>query len=315
MNAMARPSAQTAAPIVIVDDGKAESVGNKRKLWPILLGVGLGALALGYLVGGVSTQNAEYNATVTEAGLIAEQVAETSKTLENINNALLMARERGEGEQFKLFDAKLTEDLEAIDLRRPAREVLFTSRLLGTDPQTAEETVLFYSDIVDLYGLVERHVRETQADNKVLEEGSDPLKKFGGSAAFGAVFDKPKDGSTPITAELVQIGPPVCEDGKPNPQGCPGAPMGFQYRPDLTSTAWGSKKFIPGEVSADQIFFVSPTTVLDTLVKGSERSYAEVAYMRRVKEIDELTKALAERRKIVEDRLNQKAQAGKRFSL
>ena len=322
MNAMAAQGALRAAPPLVIEDHRpAQPLEAQSRIVYVKWGAGVfGLLLVGFFIGGITYKNQVYNETIDDAKLLKHEVNAIGKGLENLNNTLLVARERGPNKQdFLVGDAELTAQLAALKLTKPAAEKLYLSNLLNMDPRLAESTLGFYTDIEFLYDKVARHVRLAKADVKSVK-GNKVLDKLGGERNFGGVLRVPKDDPNgPPTVEIVEIGAPVCSDNQPHTEGCPDGkpPAGFQFRPDIKDATWGSKAWAKSavEVNPDNLILLGETSVFRALVKGGKPFYGEVGYVARIHEIEELAKALIMTRKAIEDRLNQKAIEGKRFSL
>lgn len=320
MNAMAAQGAVQAAPqIVVVNDGQpVESVQKKSPIARLKI-VALVAvpLVVGIVVGKIAQANSTYNQTIDDAKVLTEEVRNVGRGLQQLYDTLLTAKERGGGQgAFKPNDKELTAQLEQLPLAPPDKQKLFHSNLYHMDPKLVEDTLSFYSDIALLKQKIDTHVRLSKGDEKANVPDSEALRKLGGYR-FGAIFRQPRQQGEIFQVEIVQIGAPVCADKQPHPEGCPGGadPIGFQYRPDPTAPLWGTKAWSASDLSADNVVPLAGNTIIDILMRGAKPFYDEVSYMARIKEIDELTSALMERRKALEDLLNRKALEGKRFSL
>jgi hypothetical protein len=195
----------------------------------------------------------------------------------------------------------------------------FHSHLYNMEPKLVEDTLRFYADYGQLAAKVQKHINLSKSDEKKPGKDSEILRRLREGAKFGVAIMAPQEeGQSPV-AEVVELGGLICKQGeKPNPAGCgSNDPYGIEYRPDLTQPAWGALPLAKA-VGPNQAYFLrldSGATVARALVQGSETFYNDYSYMQRIREIDDITKALLDTRKSIENRLNQKAQESKRFSL
>lgn len=320
MNAMAAHQAVQAQPqIVVVREGEVEQV-NKGRGATLMKWLAIGAipLAIGFVIGGISYKNQEYNATISDATGLVEEIRTIGKPLQALTDTLLVAKERGAGRQgFLVGDKQLTADIETLALKPPDATPLLQSHLYNMDAKLVEDTLLFYSDLRQLYALVETHVKLSKGDEKKVPKGSDVAKAIRQGARFGVIINVPKKEGDIPQAEVVEIGLPVCAgQTTPAPQGCGSAdPAGFQYRPDMTNTAWGSKPWGKTFDPSHVVMFDSSSAVTRAMLQGADSFFDELSYMKRIQDIESQTQALMERRKSIEDRLNRKATESKRFSL
>lgn len=320
MNAMASHQAVQAQPqIVVVREGEVEQV-NKGRGAALMKWVAIGTipLVLGFVVGGISYKNQEYNGTISDATGLVEEIRTLGKPLQALTDTLLVAKERGPGRQgFLVGDKQLTADIEGLALKAPDANRLLHSRLYNMDAKLVEDTLLFYSDLRQLYALAETHVKLSKSDEKKVPKGSDVAKAQRQGARFGVIINVPKKEGDFAQAEIVEVGLPVCAvGGQPSPQGCGAAdPAGFQYRPDMTNTAWGTKAWGKTFDAAQVVMLDGSSAVTRAILQGADSFFDEVSYMKRIQDIESQTQALMERRKSIEDRLNRKATESKRFSL
>src|SRR5262249_33173654 len=114
--------------------------------------------------------------------------------------------------------------------------------------------------------------------------------KLGANSAFGVILKVPiaDEVSKGVwsQADLVQLGSPICGDGKFH-EACPeGGLTGFQVRSE-TNTPWAQKPLAAGDAS-DKLLFLRPSGVLSSLLEGSPRFLDELQYVQRIGEIDAL---------------------------
>lgn len=328
MNALAAQGARTAvaAPqIVVVNDGNVENVGKKSATarWGKLAAVALVPLGMGVAIGQISSSAKLYNRTIDDAAAIRTDLTRLGKGLVGLQNVLLTAKERGgggEGGGFKLNDKQLLQDLESLEMPAPDIQVVFSSMVYELEDSLVQGVLSFYTDLDQLYSDVKAHVARSKADAKTLDQSIEGMKQLT-PFRYAAYVDAPAaaggeaaKNSLPM-AHLVELGAPLCADGKPNPQGCGGPPKGFLYRPDSTGP-WGPKELAQagGEVAEKKLVLLNTTAVLESFLKGAAGSVAEIDYRKRLRDIDARVEDLVERRKNLENRLNSHANSGKRFT-
>ena len=324
MNAIAQQGAQHAAPqIVIVNDGQpVESVAQKSKLtylkWGAMVVV---PLVLGFVIGGISYKNQAYNTTITDAKKLTDEVKELRNGLQALVDTLYTAKQRGR-ENFVPSDKQLTADLKALvdpkagKLRKPDPIRLFHSNLYSMDPKLVEDTMQFYGDFAALMVLLDTHVRLSERDAAKTRKDSDFVKKHPGT--LGVIFHVPdKDNQRWARVKLVEIAPFCPGEKTPRPEGCGEAPpAGFGFRSDPSQPWQGPKPWTKDAISLDGVAMVENNSALfQTLLAGAEPYFDLLSYMVRIKDIEGRATALQELRKSIENRLNQKAQESKRFSL
>jgi hypothetical protein len=328
MNAMAAQGAATRAPeIIVVDKQHVEQVApaSSAAKWGKIAAIILAPMILGFILGGINNARSRYNSTLADAKDLHAEFQQLGKSLEGLNNVLLVAKERGGGGNSYTFpDPQLVTDLEALSFSVPDADqlVLYHANLYNLEPKLVQDLLLFYGRIKTLSSKVKEHVRLSKdLASKLPPEAR---AKLGADSNFAAVVKTPtaaeaEKGARP-TAELVQLGLPVCSDGKPA-QGCPdGALAGFQVRGDTTA-AWATKPLASGSDAADKVVFLRRGGVLSGLLQGSPRFLDELQYYQRISEIDTLVSGgsgdggLIKERKDIEDRLNAVAQKGKAFAI
>lgn len=327
MNAMAQHGAQvaTARPdYVVVNDGKpVESVEKQSSMARLgkIGGLVLIPLIMGTIIGKISANANTYNSVIDDAAVIRDDIEQVGKQLIGLQQSLQVAKERGPGgTAFLPNDAKLTEELAALQGITGNEALIYESMLYTLSPAVVAEVLGFYSDITQLNEMLKDHVTIAQADAKIIKDGQAKLGGFN-PYQFAGLIDIPTSDEAaagkPVSIRMVQLGMPIC-GGKPSPSGCGGGvPEGFQYRLDQQGN-WGSKSVTTAsgdKVSGDALILIDPNTkVLKQMVQGGESSVAEAAYMRRITKIDELVTTLVERRKVLEEAMNKKANEGKKFT-
>jgi hypothetical protein len=330
MNAMA----QRAAPqpeYIIVNDGKpVDSVGGQPSKLGKLFKLALPALAMlfvGYLLGGIIKTNQVYNKTVDDAGVLLEDFKGVGKGLQALQDALLTARGKPP------LDKDLTDALAAMvkddgmgggaKLRTPDTGILFRANVTLMDPKTSGKIFKFYQDMTELTELVDEHVLQAKRDlGKAAPKDPAPRKPI---SAYGIVIrktEKAADGSGGFpTAELVELGAPVCPDGKINPAGCPsGLPDKFQVRTDpLVAWAAGGPTLPyvkdPNAMAVDQLFFLQVSAVAKAFMVGADNFVDVIGAQKRLARINELAGQLGQDRADIEKALTAQKNLDKRFAL
>jgi len=326
MNAIAAQGAVTRAPEIIVVDRHVEQVAPQSNVtrWAKVAGILLAPLVLGFLLGGINNARSSYNATLRDAKAVADEFDDLGKNLQRLNNVLLTAKERGpDGKSFKLSDAQLVDDLDklAFTVADADQLVLYHKNLYLLDPRLTQDVLVFYGRMKFLSQRVKEHVRATK--DMMAKLPPEARAKLGAQSSFGVLMkmpaaDEASRGARP-QAELVQLGSPICTDGKPH-EGCPdGALSGFQVRSD-TAAPWSVKPLAAND-AADKIVFLRQGGVLSSLLEGSPRFMDELQYYQRMGEIDALVSGgggeggLLKDRKDIEDRLHTVAEKSRAFAL
>ena len=237
-----------------------------------------------------------------------------------MNVVILTAKDRGKG-GFGLYDKDLVADVDNLDFKVVDDEqlIVYNANLFGLNRKLVSDTLIFYGRLKLLAQRIKDHQRLTKTSMQKIP----PLaaEKVGAPTAFAAILRAPSaeeagKGGLP-QVELVQLGTPLCGDGKEMPQnGCPeGRPASFQVRNDTTA-GWQAKGLAGSATeAADKLIFVRPNRIWDAIFEGSQRFADEVQYFQRLSEIETLTTDLIKDRKDIEDRLGAAAARGKAFAL
>jgi hypothetical protein len=325
MNAMASQGAQARGPeIIVVNDGKpieqVEGQGGGA-----LRAVKLGALILvplilGFVLGGINYDRKRFNNTLDDSKAMTEEFKQIGKALESLNVALLNAKDRGRG-GFALWDKDLVAEVDALNFAVIDEEkaILYYANLYSLDRKLVSDLLKFYGRAKLLGQRLKDHQRLTKTSMQKLPDSVGA--KMPDSGVFAVVIKAPAPeeaakGALP-TAELVQVGKPLCADGKVMPEaGCPGGPpAGVQFRTD-TAAAWAVKPLAAnaGDL-ADKLVDVRQNRVWEALYKGSGKFLDELEYLQRLKEIEEMTTVLVKERKEIEDRLAAAASRSSRLAI
>ncbi len=323
MNAAAasRAQQQPASPeFVIVNDGQpVESVETSKRMLQIgkIAGIALVPLVFGVVVGQISSSAKSYNHTIDDALRVRDDVRVVGRGLVDVQTALFVGKERGPGGNAYLpHDEDLVNELDQLEVVEPNPEVAYRSYLYELEPQLVSQVFSFYTDTQKLYEDLSDHVRQSRNDARLLQHAEDELSELT-QFSYGAYVQLPEDDAAGPEAlpriEVVEIGQPVCEDGRPRPA-CPGAPRGFQYRPD-PSGPWGQMELAgPGGIEDRNLMLLRENPMLRSFVAGPEESLASHAYLQRLADLEERIEDLIERRGIIEDRLTAWGNQSKRFT-
>lgn len=342
MNAMAAVGvAQQAAKgpeiVVVNDGGPVEKVDQKSRAIGIakIAAIILLPLAIGIAVGQISQSAKTVNKTIDDAGRLRDGVKSIRIAIsDNVLNELLRAKERGPGgNQFVSGDKELTEKLGRKDILPEIKvEAVYRTYMYELDPKLVQNILEFFSGVHKLQKAVGEHAKSSRSDEGVLSKGKgeredakpkEDVNRYIRDAPyrFAVIIDVPTEKKKDVQfgARIVEVGPPVCEDNSFAEDGkCPTQPLGFGYREGMT-TGEGWRKSSPtgpqGEmVPAAKLVPIVPTSVFEELIKGSEPSAAEAAYMRRVSELYTQAEDLVQLGVYIEGKLNSKAKEGKSFT-
>jgi hypothetical protein len=326
MNAIASQGAQARGPeIIVVNDGKpVEQVEGQAH--GTMRAVKIGALivvplVLGFVLGGINYDRKRFNNTLEDAKALTEEFTQIGKSLEALNIAILNAKDRGKG-GFALFDKDFVAEVDALNFTIVEDEklIVYQANLYSLDRKLVSDILIFYGRIKQLAQKMKDH---QQATKRSLATTTPTVgEKVPGGGTFAVLVKAPtaeeaQKGALP-TAELVQVGKPMCPDGKEmDPKaGCPQGPMaGIQFRGD-TSAPWNVKGLPTGATDVtDKLLDLRPNVVWSALYKGSAKFLDEAQYYQRLTEIEALTTDLVKDRKDIEDRLAAAAARTKRLAL
>lgn len=314
MNAMAAMQRATAAPeIVIVNDGKpVENVGNQSALirFGIPGGIAVVMLAAGWLFGTMSANSSLSDEALADAAAVGVDIKRLrQESLQHIQDAIWKSQEKaGEGKPFPIADTDLTKALSDKNIWPAFDPETFTKKYYVLDKDLVTSIMGFYSDVITIRELIEAHVKATENDSKALQdakvrvEAAKPdqaVNRYLDFYRYGVIVDVPTKAEAEqgkmFGARLVEIGPPVCQDGKLSTDGkCPEAPRGFGTREQNSS----SPGWLPTEIGFGQgesvpkakLLPLLPNEIFESMAKGTEPTVAEAAYMRRLTQLNELVK-------------------------
>jgi hypothetical protein len=328
MNAMAAMQRATAAPeIVIVNDGKpVENVGNQSALirFGIPAGIAVVALLAGWLFGQMSASSSLTDEALTDAAAVGQDIKRLrQESLQHVQDALWKSQEKASGgKAFPVNDSDLTQALANKKVWPAFDPETFTKKYYVLDKDLVTSIMGFYSDVITIREQLEAHVKATENDSKALQEGKTRIEaakpdqgvnRYLDFYRYGIVIDVPTKAEAEqgkmFGARLVEIGPPVCQDGKLSTDGkCPEPPRGFGIREQNSN----SPGWLPSEIGFGQgdsvpkakLLPLLPNEIFESVAKGTEPSVAEAAYLRRLTELNELVKNAIETGSSLEKQLS-----------
>jgi hypothetical protein len=320
--------------IVVIDtSGPVESVEEKvgwlrhAKLALVVLA----PLAVGVAIGQISNSAKSYNETIRDADRLAKDVKKVRDSLVEVQNVLLLAKERGAGGQaFLANDDKLTDGLAQLELADAEPAFAFSSSLYKMEAGLVKQTFEFYVYSHKLYEDIRSHVATARIDSRAMADGKkrraagDPGAESGGLIPYryGVYLEIPKPeearAGRPAAAKVIELGSPICADRKTAPSGrCPdGPPIGFGSR-ENPSEGWALRELAmyDGEtLQGNKILPIFPSVMFESMLKGSEAAVSEVDYLRRVRDLEERVTTLIAIGSEVESKLRAKANEGQRFT-
>lgn len=338
MNAMAAVGTVQRAPeIVIVNDGKpVESVGSSStgaKIAMIAI-PGVLMLVVGVAIGKVGTGASQYNEGLTGAKDLLDNEKGLKKALSDLDRVL-------DDHRAKNFrpDPNVDKELTAIAARLEVKGAAYAvARNITNEGDVAATTLTFYGGVQEMKAMLDTHLKAAKTDDQaykaaqVANEAKQVKPETNGylssSWRYAVVVTAPascgpeekgKDCELPFGAQLVEIGPPVC-DGKVNTSGkCPEGQTltGHAYRTDP-----GRETFVSGELQvqgADQIPSKKMLPIVDNgviraVLQGNEATASEMLYSKRLRTMSERTKKLIQDANKLEPLLQTQANKGTRFT-
>lgn len=336
MNAMASlGTVQRAPEIVIVHDGKpVESVSAGKQATTIakIAGLVLVPLIIGVAVGQIGAKASFYNDGISASKAILGNVTEVKKSIGELEQAL----EEAAAKNGLRFNPELSKRLEAATQKLDVKaELVFRAKQYNLNPDLEGKILSFYAGVTELKSLLDVHTRAAKSDDLLLgtaRTAADAAKMSEDRNSFLAgrmqyryaiVINNPTEeerakGGGEYGARLVEVGPPVCGDGKVSTTNtCADGLNGYTYRNDVASM-WSKADLAqpgPGEGTPPKaIINLLPNGTLETFFKGTEAGVAEAAYVRRLRVILERTKKSIEDGNRLQSDLGKKANESKRFS-
>lgn len=339
MNAMAAVGTVQRAPeIIIVNDGKpVENVGTSAtKAKIVMIAVpGVLALIVGVAIGKIGTGASHYNDGLTGARDLLENEKGLKKTLSDLERLLDEHKAKSNYKPDQAVDKELTNLASRLEVKAAAYAL---ARNITNEGDVAAQTLSFYGSLQELKGMIDTHLKSAKSDDQAFiaakKAGEDKQLKpdqnayLTGAWRYAVVVTAPatcgegekgKDCDLPFGANLVEIGPPVC-DGKVAASGkCPdGATRtGHAYRGDP-----GKETFTPGEMQtqgADQVPSKKLLPIIDNgvargLLQGNDATASEMLYVKRLRTISDRAKKLIQDANKLEPQLQTQANKGSRFT-
>jgi len=339
MNAMAKVGTVQRAPeIVIVNDGKpVEHVGSSSTNAKIAMIAIPGVLALivGIAIGKVGTGASHYNDGLSGAKDLLDNEKGLKKALADVERVLDEHKAKSNYKPDPAVDKELTAIVGRLEVK-PAAYAL--ARNITNEGDVAATTLSFYGALQELKAMIDTHLKSAKSDDQAFiaakKAAEDKQVKPGmnsyltGAWRYAVIVtapascgpeDKGKDCELPFGAQLVEIGPPVC-DGKVNPSGkCPdnATLSGHAYRTDP-----GRETFTPGELQTqgtDQVPSKKLLPLLDNnvaraVLQGNDQTASELMYSKRLRTISERAKKLIQDANKLEPLLQTQANKGSRFT-
>jgi hypothetical protein len=338
MNAMAAVGTVQRAPeIVIVNDGKpVEHVGGSAlnaKIAMIAI-PGVLALIIGIALGKIGTSASHYNEGLSGAKDLLENEKGLKKTLSELERILDDHKAKNNYKPDQGVDKELTTLAARLEVK-PAAYAL--ARNITHENDVAAQTLSFYGGLQELKAMLDTHLKAAKSDGqafiaakKAAEDKQvkpDQNTYLTGAWRYAVIVTAPatcgegdkKDCDLPFGAQLVEIGPPVC-DGKVAAAGkCPegSSVSGHAYRAEP-----GKETFTPGELQTqgnDQVPSKKLLPLLDNgvaraVLQGNEATASEMLYSKRLRTISERAKKLIQDANKLEPALQTQANKGTRFT-
>jgi hypothetical protein len=338
MNAMAKVGTVQRAPeIVIVNDGKpVEHVGSSSTNAKIAMMAVPGVLALivGIAIGKVGTGASHYNEGLAGARDLLDNEKGLKKSLSDLERVLDDHKAKSNYKPDPGVDRELTALVARLEVK-PA--VYALARNITHENDVAMQAISFYGGLQELKAMIDTHLKSAKSDDqafiaakKAAEDKqlkSDQNSYLTGAWRYAVIVTAPatcgegdkKDCDLPFGAQLVEIGPPVC-DGKVSVSGkCPEGTnlSGHAYRGDP-----GKETFTPGELQtqgADQIPSKKMVPLIDNgvaraVLQGNEATASEMLYSKRLRTLSERAKKLIQDANKLEPALQTQANKGTRFT-
>jgi len=352
MNAMAAHGAAQRAPeIVIVHDGKpveSVSAGTQAATIGKYVAIALVPFVLGIAIRGISKDAAAYNEGITGAKALVNDIKNVKKSLAATKAKLESDEARKAGITGKEVTAAITA-LSPDKFEVKPGDVLKRKQNIGADLATS--VMDFYGGVASLQAMVKDHVKGAKADDAALaaaranaEKGLLPQNESIQRAVryrFGVLVWNPSEDEmktaepAPFGARLVELGPPICADGKRADSGAcseqnPVDTLSFRTGPgqpwQRADFAIPGQNINPGDAAPHKkVLIMSPTDAFLSMVQdcagggeGCQKyvggSAAETLYKKRVGAIIEKVDELIESANDLERKLAPKANESPRFT-
>jgi hypothetical protein len=189
------------------------------------------------------------------------------------------------------------------------------------DQAVIDQTLKFFTDAQLLQKELKQHVERSGEEAKAIAAADDKVRdkklyptRYGVYVTLPSSEDAAK--GAPPTAQLVELGDPVCQDGKPGAGGCAGTPRGFLVRADEMQSfsemglAAPAGEAVPGR----KLLPLGLTGVLAALFRGGAATVSEYYYDLRIRDIEARVTGLLETGKALEKQLTSTKNKGKKFT-
>jgi hypothetical protein len=339
MNAMAAVGTVQRAPeIVIVNDGRpVEHVGSSAMNAKIAMIAipGVLALIIGIALGKIGTNASHYNEGLSGAKDLLDNEKGLKKALSELERVLDEHKAKSNYKPDPGVDKELTTLVGRLEVK-PA--VYALARNITHEGDIALQALAFYGGLQELKGMIDTHLKSAKSDGQAFiaakkaaegnQHNSDHV--LTGKWRYAVVVTSPlcvepdsKECAQEFGAQLVEIGPPVC-DGKVNPSGkCPegSRPSGYAYRTDVGATTfspgeWHSEaaNSQDGKVPSKTLLPLINNGVVQSVLGGHSDTGSEVLYGKRLRSISERAKKLIQDANKLEPMLQTQANKGSRFT-
>lgn len=286
------------------DASQVEEEQKKPKSWAMIggaVGIGVGALVIGYMMGNISVGRSEYNETTEQAAKIRDEVEKIQKQVAEVGQLLKDTR----GPNGINFDAFTK--LKAADLKEPDMTArLFKTNYFSFEPSTVNQLFDYYAAVKQLAKQVQVHATRTLNDKDAITKAM-----AGGSKAergLGVILDLSQKVPSSQLVELAS-GPTCTTPGKTD---CDVKEMKLAFR---TSTG-GNTQNRPLKGRPDEVVFpMAPTELRNQILAGDTNHLALEAFGRRQREIIETVALIVETEKQLIGNLKKRAEQPKLFTL
>jgi murein DD-endopeptidase MepM/ murein hydrolase activator NlpD len=276
------------------------------------------------IIGQIAKDASFYNGGIRDAKGIALNVKRVKKNLVAMQGILEGAQKKGYRP-----DKKITASLETAGKDEVKPDQVFQAKQNTLNPDLSGQVLSFYSGVTELQSMLADHLDKAKADDLALSQAAQAAEAGALTEKENAVLAQATkyryavvlandEKSGTFGAQIVELGPPFCGDGKQSNSGaCSDAISGFGYR-TAPSEGWikaDVAKPQPGQpVPPKQIIPIVPGGIVASLIAKPEPSAAEVMYQRRMAALAAKVDDLIKLANTVETKLNAKGNEGERFS-
>ena len=336
MNAMAAVGTVQRAPeIVIVNDGKpVENVGAGGKGAGIakIAVPAVAALVIGVAIGQIAKKNSFYNDGLTDAkAILGDQgkqytVVAVKKSLSKLDNALDEAKNKNGFAPDAALGAELTKLAQELDVKS---EVVFRAKQNALSAEVSGQILSFYAGVAEIKSMIDAHNKSAKFDEMTLSKAKENKDKatltdndnalLAGQLRYGVLISAPtEEDKADFGAKIVEIAGVYC-GGNTTPVAKCGegqSPSGWAYHnepgdtPHQGDLATGGSDSVPTK----KVVPLLQNGVRDALIRGGDPGVSELFYVRRLRAISERTKKVIEDANKLEQRLQQEANKGTKFS-